>query len=93
MKYVNEFRNAQLAQQLAKEITSIATQPWIIMEICGGQTHAIVKYGIDQLLPSNITLVHGTDAFLRGSLCSLLSLSPARSSCLIPNSSISPVLL
>lgn len=59
MKYVNEFRNAQLAQQLAKEITSIATQPWMIMEICGGQTHAIVKYGIDQFLPSNITLVHG----------------------------------
>jgi hydrogenase expression/formation protein HypD len=59
MKYVNEFRDAQLAQQLAKEITSIATQPWTIMEICGGQTHAIVKYGIDQMLPSNITLIHG----------------------------------
>ncbi len=59
MKFVNEFRDAKLAQQLAQEIASIVTQAWTIMEICGGQTHAIVKYGIDELLPNQITLIHG----------------------------------
>ncbi|MEE3717963.1 hydrogenase formation protein HypD [Tumidithrix elongata RA019] len=59
MKFVNEFRDAKIAQQLAQEIASLVTQPWTIMEICGGQTHAIVKYGIDELLPKNITLIHG----------------------------------
>lgn len=59
MKFVNEFRDAKIAQKLAREIAAIATQSWTIMEICGGQTHAIVKYGIDELLPKNITLIHG----------------------------------
>lgn len=59
MKFVNEFRDAKIAQQLAQEIAAIVTQPWMIMEICGGQTHAIVKYGIDELLPKHITLIHG----------------------------------
>ncbi|CAN1212966.1 hydrogenase formation protein HypD [Tumidithrix helvetica PCC 7403] len=59
MKFVNEFRDAKIAQQLAQEIASLVTQPWTIMEICGGQTHAIVKYGIDELLPKSITLIHG----------------------------------
>jgi hydrogenase expression/formation protein HypD len=59
MKFVNEFRDAKIAQQLSKEISSLVTRPWTIMEICGGQTHAIVKYGIDELLPKEISLVHG----------------------------------
>jgi hydrogenase expression/formation protein HypD len=59
MKFVDEYRDAGLAQQLAREIHRVTTQPWTIMEICGGQTHAIVKFGIDELLPKQITLVHG----------------------------------
>ncbi|MBP0027162.1 hydrogenase formation protein HypD [Roseofilum sp. Guam] len=59
MKFVDEYRDAQLAQRMAAAIAEITTQPWTIMEICGGQTHSIIKYGIDQLLPEEITLIHG----------------------------------
>jgi hydrogenase expression/formation protein HypD len=59
MKFVDEYRDAELAQQLAREIHRVTTKPWTIMEICGGQTHAIVKFGIDELLPKQITLIHG----------------------------------
>lgn len=59
MKFIDEYRNSSIAQQYAKAIARITTRPWRIMEICGGQTHGIVKYGIDQLLPQEITLVHG----------------------------------
>ncbi|WP_017306458.1 hydrogenase formation protein HypD [Spirulina subsalsa] len=59
MKYVKEYRDAESAQTYARAIAKITTQPWTIMEICGGQTHAIVKYGIDTLLPDAITLIHG----------------------------------
>lgn len=59
MKYVDEYRDAALVRKLADAITRVATRPWTIMEICGGQTHAIVKFGLDDLLPKNITLVHG----------------------------------
>jgi len=59
MKYIDEYRNATSAEKLIKEIRSVVTRVWTIMEICGGQTHTIVKSGIDDLLPSNITLVHG----------------------------------
>jgi hydrogenase expression/formation protein HypD len=59
MKYVDEFRNAELAQKTAVEIRRTVTRPWTIMEICGGQTHAIMHFGIDQLLPPEIELVHG----------------------------------
>lgn len=59
MKYLDEYRDPVLARQLSGEINFITTRPWVIMEICGGQTHAIVKYGIDTLLPKNIELVHG----------------------------------
>ncbi|GAB4553772.1 MAG: hydrogenase formation protein HypD [Pleurocapsa sp.] len=59
MKFVEEYRNAEIAQEYAQAIAKITTRPWTIMEICGGQTHSIVKYGIDQLLPSEITLIHG----------------------------------
>ena len=47
MKFLDEYRDAGLAQKFAQEIHRITTQPWKIMEVCGGQTHAIVKYGID----------------------------------------------
>lgn len=59
MKYVDEFRNNEHVALLATAIKNAATRPWTIMEICGGQTHAIMKYGLDQLLPPGITLVHG----------------------------------
>jgi len=59
MRYLDEYRDARLAQQLAREIHRVTTKPWTIMEVCGGQTHAIVKFGIDQLLPKSITLIHG----------------------------------
>jgi hydrogenase expression/formation protein HypD len=59
MKYLDEYRDGKLAQRLAKELHRITTRPWNIMEVCGGQTHAIVKFGIDELLPRQITLIHG----------------------------------
>ena len=59
MKYVDEYRDAAAAQEYAAAIVRTATRPWTIMEICGGQTHTIVKYGIDELLPKAVTLVHG----------------------------------
>ena len=59
MKFVDEYRNIEVVKKYANALVSITTKPWQIMEICGGQTHAIVKYGIDQLLPSEITLIHG----------------------------------
>ena len=59
MKFLDEYRDAAFAQKLAREIHRIIRRPWTIMEVCGGQTHAIVKFGIDQLLPKQITLIHG----------------------------------
>ena len=59
MKFLDEYRDGELAQQFAREIHRVTTKPWNIMEICGGQTHAIVKFGIDELLPEKITLIHG----------------------------------
>jgi hydrogenase expression/formation protein HypD len=59
MKFLDEYRDGELAQQLAREIHRVTTRPWNIMEVCGGQTHAIVKFGIDELLPKHITLIHG----------------------------------
>ena len=59
MKLVDEFRDATAARKLAAAIARRVTRPWILMEICGGQTHSIVKFGLDELLPSKITLVHG----------------------------------
>ncbi len=59
MKYVAEYRDARLVQATVDEIRRITTRPWVLMEICGGQTHAIVRHGIDQLLPQEIELVHG----------------------------------
>ena len=59
MKYVDEYRDAALVRKLADVIAATTTRPWTIMEICGGQTHAIVRFGLDELLPKLITLVHG----------------------------------
>jgi hydrogenase expression/formation protein HypD len=59
MKYLTEFRNGEIAQKIAREIHHLATRPWKIMEVCGGQTHSIIKNGIDQMLPSSIEMVHG----------------------------------
>jgi len=59
MKYIDEYRDRTLALRLVNEINRIATRPWVLMEVCGGQTHTIVKYGIDHLLPVNVELVHG----------------------------------
>ena len=59
MKYVTEYRDAALVKGVIEEIRRTVTRPWTLMEICGGQTHAIVRHGIDQLLPPEIELVHG----------------------------------
>lgn len=59
MKFVDEYRDADSVARYAQAIRHITTRPWNIMEICGGQTHAIVKHGLDQLLPDKITLLHG----------------------------------
>jgi hydrogenase expression/formation protein HypD len=59
MKYLDEYRDGELAQKIAREVHRVTTRPWNIMEVCGGQTHAIVKFGIDELLPKPITLIHG----------------------------------
>jgi hydrogenase expression/formation protein HypD len=59
MKFIDEYRDAKAARQFVKAIAHITTKPWTIMEVCGGQTHAIVKFGIDELLPNKITLLHG----------------------------------
>ncbi len=59
MKYLTEFRNGEIAQRMAREIHQVATRPWKIMEICGGQTHSIIRNGIDQMLPAGIEMIHG----------------------------------
>lgn len=59
MKYLDEYRDPKTVKKLTEAIKSITTQPWQIMEVCGGQTHSIIKYGIDQLLPDEINLIHG----------------------------------
>jgi hydrogenase expression/formation protein HypD len=63
MKYLTEFRSGEIAQRMAREIRQMTTRPWKIMEICGGQTHSIIKNGIDQMLPqgpeASIEMIHG----------------------------------
>ncbi|MGI9056389.1 MAG: hydrogenase formation protein HypD [Pyrinomonadaceae bacterium] len=59
MKYLDEFRDPVLAKKLFDEIAEITTKDWAIMEVCGGQTHSIIRNGIDQLLPEKIELIHG----------------------------------
>jgi hydrogenase expression/formation protein HypD len=59
MKYLSEYRDAELVHSTIKKIREIVSQSWTIMEICGGQTHSIIRNGLDQLLPGEIELVHG----------------------------------
>jgi hydrogenase expression/formation protein HypD len=59
MRFVDEYRQETDAQQFVRAIHQAVTQPWTIMEICGGQTHTLIKSGIDQMLPSEVTLIHG----------------------------------
>ncbi len=59
MKYLDEYRNADATRQLAAAIARATTCPWNIMEVCGGQTHAILRFGLDEMLPPEITLIHG----------------------------------
>jgi hydrogenase expression/formation protein HypD len=63
MKYLTEFRNGEIARALAREIAQATTRPWKIMEVCGGQTHSIIKNGIDQMLPhgpqASVEMIHG----------------------------------
>src|SRR3954452_17111329 len=59
MKYLDEYRDGRVAGNLIEEIRRTVTRHWVLMEVCGGQTHSIVKYGLDYLLPKEIELVHG----------------------------------
>ncbi len=59
MRFLEEYRDRRWAQRYARLIARTVTRPWTLMEVCGGQTHAIVRFGIDELLPDEITLVHG----------------------------------
>ncbi len=59
MKYLDEYRDANLVRGVLDKLFATVTRPWVIMEICGGQTHAIIKNGLDQMLPPEIELVHG----------------------------------
>ena len=59
MKYLDEFRDPDLAKKLLDQIHKTVTGQWALMEVCGGQTHSIIRNGIDQLLPDNIELIHG----------------------------------
>ncbi|MGW3625224.1 hydrogenase formation protein HypD [Streptomyces sp. NPDC000880] len=60
MKYIDEFNNPDLARRLLDDIHATATGgPWALMEVCGGQTHSIIRHGIDQLLPDSVELIHG----------------------------------
>ena len=59
MKYLDEYRDGEKARAYARQIARLTTRTWFIMEVCGGQTHAIVKFGLDEILPKFITLIHG----------------------------------
>lgn len=59
MRYLDEYRDAEAAGRYARALARLTTRSWTLMEVCGGQTHAIVKFGVDELLPNAISLVHG----------------------------------
>ena len=59
MKYLDEYRDHAVAQKIVAEIRKVITRSWTLMEVCGGQTHSVVKYGLDYLLPPEVELVHG----------------------------------
>ncbi len=59
MRYIDEFNNPELARRLLDDIHATVTKPWALMEVCGGQTHSIIRHGIDQLVPESLELIHG----------------------------------
>jgi len=59
VKFIDEYRNTEAINHLTRQIAKLVTRPWSIMEVCGGQTHAIMRFGIDRILPETITLLHG----------------------------------
>lgn len=59
MKYIDEYRDPAKVRALLNEIRAAVTRPWVLMEICGGQTHAFLHHGLDEMLPAEIELVHG----------------------------------
>src|SRR5450756_1128721 len=59
MKFIDEYRDPKLARALVAEIAATVTRPWVLMEICGGQTHTLMRYGIDEILPTQLEVVHG----------------------------------
>ncbi len=59
MRFIDEYRDAAAARRLARLVAGVTTRPWTLMEVCGGQTHSIVRFGLDELLPPGISLVHG----------------------------------
>ena len=59
MKYIDEFNDPELAKRLLEDIHQTVTRPWALMEVCGGQTHSIIRHGIDQLIPDKIEMIHG----------------------------------
>jgi hydrogenase expression/formation protein HypD len=59
MRHVDEYRDPMAVRAVARQIRETATRPWTLMEVCGGQTHSILKFGLDELLPSTVRLVHG----------------------------------
>jgi hydrogenase expression/formation protein HypD len=59
VRYLDEYRDPDVAAALCRRIAETVTRPWVLMEVCGGQTHSIVRYGIDRMLPPQIELVHG----------------------------------
>src|SRR5215467_5499480 len=59
MKFIDEYRQSELAMTLARKIAELTSQPLKLMEVCGGHTHTIFKYGIEDLLPENIEMIHG----------------------------------
>jgi len=59
VRYLDEFGDPDLAQRLLEQIHAVTTRPWALMEVCGGQTHSIIRHGIDQLLPPGVEMIHG----------------------------------
>jgi hydrogenase expression/formation protein HypD len=59
VKYIDEFNDPDLAKRLLDDIRATVTQPWALMEVCGGQTHSIIRHGIDQLIPDQVEMIHG----------------------------------
>ena len=62
VKYLDEFNDPELAKRLLEDIHATVTRPWAIMEVCGGQTHSIIRHGIDQLIPDQVEMIHGRAA-------------------------------